>query len=159
MRNLVYIFLALFVLTACEFEDVQFKGIAGFRFGKLEGKTITCELDVKVENPNNYNLKVKPSKLEVYIENQVVGNLYLVKKAKIKRKRESVVTLPLKGELADGAMLSLVNFALKDKVTIRLKGQVKGGVAFISKKIDVDKSLTVPGNKLNLQDLMKGLKN
>lgn len=159
MRKIGYLFLTLFILSSCEFEDVQFKGLAGFRFGKLEGKTITCELDVKLENPNNYNLKIKPSKLEVYIENQVIGNLYLLKKAKIKRKRESVVTLPLKGELADGAMLSLVNFAMKETVTIRLKGQIKGGVAFVSKKIDVDKSLSVPGSKLNLQDLMKGLKN
>ncbi len=159
MRKLLFLLCTLLLVTGCEFEDVAFKGISGFRFGKLEGKELTFELDVKMENPNAFKVKVKPSMLQVFVEDQVIGNIYLLKKAKMKRKSTTEITLPMKLELENGAMFSLLKFATRETVTLRLKGKIKGGVSIFSKKVEVDKSLNVPGSKLNLQELMKGFKN
>jgi LEA14-like dessication related protein len=123
------------------------EGITGF---KIDGKTINFNAGVKVSNPNWFAIKVKRSTVDVYVEEQYMGKVSLEKKIKLKAKRESILQFPLKAELEDGAMFTMLRYASKENVNVRIKGKVKGGVWFFSKKIEIDETRQVSGKDLQL---------
>lgn len=113
-----------------------------------EGNEIKFNAGVKVYNPNWFGVKLKKSKVEVYLEDQYMGILSLEKKAKMKANRESTIEFPLKMALEDGALITALKYSMKDEVNLIVKGKVKGGVWIISKKIEVTDTIKVPGKNL-----------
>ena len=121
----------------------------------IDGKTINFNAGVKVSNPNWFAIKVKRSTVDVYVEEQYMGKVSLEKKVKLKAKRESILQFPLKAELEDGAMFTMLRYASKENVNVRIKGKVKGGVWFFSKKIEIDETRQVSGKELQLNQIGK----
>ena len=50
--------------------------------------------------------------------------------------------------LEDGALITALKYSMKDEVNLIVKGKVKGGVWIISKKIEVNDTIKVPGKNL-----------
>lgn len=153
-----YLFLGLIsvlLTSSCAIENPEFLGSEKMEGFKIDGKTITFNAGVKMSNPNWFAVKIKRSMLDVYVEEQYMGKVSLEKKVKLKAKRESVLQFPLKAELEDGAMFTILRYASKETVNVRLKGKVKGGVWFFSKKIEIDETRQVSGKSLQLNQLGK----
>lgn len=153
-----FLFLALvsvFLVSSCALESPEFLGSEGMEGFKIDGKTITFNAGVKVSNPNWFAIKVKRSTVDVYVEEQYMGKVSLEKKVKLKAKRESILQFPLKAELEDGAMFTMLRYASKENVNVRIKGKVKGGVWFFSKKIEIDETRQVSGKELQLNQIGK----
>lgn len=142
--------LCLLIGSCANFEEPEFRGSEGMKLEKMEGKKITFTAGAKVYNPNWFAIKIKPSHVEVYIEDQLMGEIHLDKKVKMKAKSESSLIFPLIGELEDGAMITLMRYSGKENVRLRIKGKVKGGVWIFSKKFEVDETRTVSGKDLKL---------
>jgi LEA14-like dessication related protein len=151
MKNILIVsFLAAIISSCANFEEPEFISSNGLKMGKIEGKKISITADVVVANPNWFGIKIKPSNLDVYIENQYMGKIYLEKKVKMKAKRESTLSMDLRAELADGAMITALKYANKENVKVHLTGKVKGGVWLFSKKIAIDETKTISGKNLKL---------
>lgn len=151
MRQFFWIIIVTLTLVSCaSYEDIELKGTENFKMGKLEGKKLSIEFDARLLNANAYTIKVKPCDLEVFIEDQYMGMLHLNEKIKIKRKSETAVTIPLTVELGPGALLKLATLRMKKTVKLRLKGTVKGGVWFISKKEQIDEVREISTENLKL---------
>jgi len=152
IKNTSWIFaLAIFAASCTSYKDVEFKGTENFQLGKLDGKKISISFDAKLNNQNAYTIKIKPSDLDVYIDNVQVGTVHLDEKVKIKRKSEALVEIPLTVELGPGALINLSMIMLKKTVNVRLTGDVKGGVWFLSKKQRIDETREISTDKLKLQ--------
>lgn len=150
-KSLFFTVLLGFILTSCaNFEEPEFRGSEGMKLEKMEGKKISFTAGVTVYNPNWFGIKIKPSNVEVYIEDQFMGKIYLDKKVKMKAKSESLLSFPLFGELEDGAMITLLRYANAENVRIHIKGKVKGGVFIFSKKFEIDETRTISGKNLKL---------
>lgn len=141
---------ALFVVSCASYKDVEFRGTENFKVGKLEGKKMSFTFDARLFNDNGYALKIKPCDLDVFIEGQHMGVVHLDHKVKIKRKRESLVHVPLTVELGPGALVKLALMKLKKKVNVRLVGTVKGGVWIFSKKEQIDETREISTDNLKL---------
>jgi len=151
MKKFLFILTAFVLLTGCAtFQEPEFRGSEGVKMDKMDGKEITLSANVKVYNPNWYALKIKPSTVDVYLEDKLMGTIELTKTVKMKGKQETSLSLPLLATLEDGAMFTALRYATKDQVKVRIKGKVKGGVFFVSKKMDVDETKTISGKDLNL---------
>lgn len=151
MKNIFFAFSLFFVLTSCAtFQEPEFRKLDDMHLGKIDGKAINFTVDATVFNPNWYALKVKKSNVDVFLEGQLIGKLYLDDKVKMKGKGESNLSVPMRMELVEGAMITLMRYALKSNVQLRLTGKVKGGVFFISKKFPVDEQRTVSGKDLRI---------
>ena len=96
--------------------------------GKRE--KVSFNLKATLENPNGYALKIKPCSLDVFVEKRKLGVLCLEKKIKLKAKRENNLTAPISVKLSGGAMFTLMKYAKRDSVSVRLQGEIKGGVCF-----------------------------
>lgn len=154
--TIFYSLILLLLLSSCAVEAPEFIGSDGFKMDKMDGKEILFTAGVKVNNPNWFGIKIKRSAVDVYIEDQLMGKVQLEKKVKMKAKRESTLTLPLKAVLEDGALITMMRYASKENVNVRIKGKVKGGVWIFSKKIEIDEKRQISGKDLSPGGLMNG---
>lgn len=142
----------LFVFNACSYENVQFKNAESFKIKKLEGKKLSLSFDAILNNPNSYNLKVKPSTFDLYINGDHIGIINLDEKVKIIKRSEGSVSVPITAELLNGALPKLIAGALKKTATVRIVGTIKGGTSIFSKKKKIDET-----REISLRDLDFGL--
>ena len=133
-------------LTACKFHSPEFRGEEKFSFEGKEGNEIKLTAGGKVYNGNWFGIKVKPSELDLYVDNEYLGKVHLDKKVKMKAKRETMLEAPLTLKPDAGALLKAVKLVMKNDLEIRLKGNVKGGVFIFSKKFEIDETTTIKGN-------------
>ena len=143
MKYIVAIGIVVSFLTSCTFYEPEMRGGENFKLEKMEGKEVKFSAGAKVYNGNWFALKVKPSVLDLYIDDKYMGKVYLLKKIKMKGKSETEVEGDFLAELEGNAMLKALGLALKGEVDVRLTGKIKGGVFFISKKFDYDETKTV----------------
>jgi LEA14-like dessication related protein len=147
------------ILGACApFKEPVFKKFDGFEMGKMDGQNVNFQLKSTIYNPNWFALKIKPSMLEVTVDDKKFGNLYLDKKLKIKAKKETLIVAPMHAELENGAMMRMMGMMLRDSVRVKLEGDVKGGVFFIYKKFPVELTRAVSPKGLNPMKSMNPFK-
>ena len=145
MKVLVALLSFFLLLQSCaSLEEPEYRGQETFKLESVEGKKVAFLAGATIYNPNGFAIKIKPSKFEVFVENDRVGTVQLEKKVKLKKKSESVLSAPFSAELIDGALLKAMKQVGKQEVSIRLKGKAKAGVFLFSKKMDVDRTINVP---------------
>lgn len=153
----IFYFLLLTIgLTSCvTFKEPEFKSMDGYTFDGIEGNKVKFTVKATVYNPNFYTLKVKPSKLNIYADEQLYGVLNLEKTQKMKRKKDTKLEVPFRLDMEDGAMMGMMLLMRKDKVKVQIDGKVKGGVYFISKKFPLNYEQTISPKELGLKNMIK----
>ena len=140
-KKRIYFLAIIFLVSSCfDYDDIDFKGIDNFKMEKFEGQKISFSMDVVLENPNSFSVKIKPSVVDVYLDDNLIGKTYLDQKVKIIKRKENSYFVPLHVELEDGLLIKLMKLSLKDKVKLRLVGNIKGSIYGISKKVKIDES-------------------
>lgn len=147
--QLIYWASILILLASCGFQQPVFKKYEGFDMGKMDTKTISFTVKASIYNPNWYALKVKPSSLEISTSDGKIGVIHLDEKIKMKGRKETSIVAPMHIDLEKGIMMKLMSFGLKDSVKINLKGDVRGGILFITKKIPMEFSRSISPKDLN----------
>ncbi len=128
-------------LTSCfDYEDVEFRGVQNVGLeGRSEGN-ITLRIDMKVNNPNNYNIKIKKSALDVYVNGSKVGRTKMKNNIVLKKNYQEVYPLYLslsEKELKSSALSAIGSF-LKGSMKVRIKGDIKAKVYGVGKKFPID---------------------
>ena len=153
MRHLTLFFSLVLLLSSCacfDFSEPELRGNESVDVVKFSGQSVQFAAQAKIYNPNCFNLKVKPSDLELYVEDEFMGILHLDKKVKIKKRSETDIEALLTAELEDGALFKAMKYAGKSEIKVRLKGKVKGGVFIFSKKFEIDETKSIPGASLRM---------
>lgn len=148
MRNLFFLILLAAGMESCTFHEPAFNGGEKVSLQKMDGQQVKFTAGGIIENANWFGIKVKPSELDLYVEGDYFGKVSLDKKIKIKRKSNNYVEGSFTADLEDGAMMKALGLVRKDNVTVRLKGKAKAGVFIFSKKVELDKTKTIPGSIL-----------
>ena len=149
MRKILVFTLVFGLIASCGFQQPTFKSYEGVEMGKMDAQKVEFTIKAKVYNPNWYALKVKPSSLEISTSDGKIGVLHLDQKIKMKGRKEIPLVVPMHIDLEKGIMMKLMSFSLRDSVKINLKGDVRGGVLFITKKIPMEFSRSVSPKDLN----------
>ncbi|MCB9189570.1 MAG: LEA type 2 family protein [Flavobacteriales bacterium] len=142
----------MFSFQGCfDYEDVDFKGVQGVSVVERTDEVVKLQIDVKVDNPNNFKIKVKKSTLDIYINEKYIGKTSLDSKIVINKNSEEVYPIVLNADPKDliKAAMGSLGGLLKGSVKVRLKGDVKGSVYGVTRKVPVDFE-----EEINLKDLM-----
>ncbi len=133
------LFLAwLLILSACSiYKEPEFKELSGYKLTKIEGNEIRFNVEGIISNPNWYAIKIKKSSLDVFIENKKFGVISLDNKIKIKSKRDNNLSVPITLIMEPGSMVKMMGWALRDSLSMEIKGPLKAGVFFINHKFPV----------------------
>jgi LEA14-like dessication related protein len=149
MRKILVFTLVFGLIASCGFQQPTFKSYEGVEMGKMDAQKVSFTIKAKVYNPNWYALKVKPSSLEISTSDGKLGVLHLDEKIKMRGRKETLVIAPLHVELERGILLKMMAFSMQDSIKLNLKGDVRGGVFFFSKKIPMDFSRSISPRDLN----------
>jgi LEA14-like dessication related protein len=155
LKKISAIILLATFFVSCEFKDVDFRGLESYKVEKFENNELFLNVSFKLLNENGFKLKVKPSKLDLLVEDIEMGELILDKKIIFKKKSEGLYTTVLRIKLANGAMLSAMKFMSKKELRIRVKGKVKASAFCLSKKLPVDETKMVSSKDFNFRDFLK----
>ena len=142
------LFLVTALLLSSCIEEPHFKGFSNFKLAAYDNNVLLFNVDVLVNNPNKFGIKVKKSYLDVYVGESYIGKGKLTKAIKVKRKRESNLTIPVELALEKGALFKLIRLATAKKAMIRVEGLVRGSAMGIPKKVKVNKT-----KEVNIKDL------
>jgi LEA14-like dessication related protein len=149
--QLTFAFLFVFFLTGCiEKDDFEFKGIEDKEIVKINGKEILLNLKVRISNNSSFPIRIRPSDLQVFLDNDYISDVKLLKSVRIKSHKERVYEFPLKFNLSNGAIFKIAKSAFKKQLEVGLKGKLKLMSYGFPKKFDLDETITLDGAKLNL---------
>lgn len=137
----VFFFLTLLIsVSSCQYEEVKYLGVSNFSNFNQKDKEFFFHVDVKANNPNTYNIKIKPSTLDVYLDEKKIGVVHLDEKVKLVKKMEDVYTAKLRAQLDKIKILDIGTQILFKSPKLIFKGQVKAGTAFFYKRFDINES-------------------
>lgn len=146
--QLVFIFIIALCLGGC-FTAPEFKGVDKFKFEKFKNNELSFHLLIDLHNPNPYGIRVRRSKMDVFVNDDFIGEAKLTKSFKMKRKSTTNCLLPVTLSLEKGKAFKLLALAnVRRGVNIRLKGVLKASALLIPKRERIDQEQNV-----NLKDL------
>jgi LEA14-like dessication related protein len=141
LRIGLFTLFSIVFLTSCfDYEDIDFKGVQNIGLEGRSRGTITVRIDMKVNNPNNYNIKIKKSSLDVFVNGSKVGKTKMKNDVVLKKNHQDVYPLYLtfsEKELKSSALASIGSL-LTGKMKVRIKGDIKAKVYGIGKKFPID---------------------
>lgn len=155
MKKLIFLFILLFTISSCEsYKDIKLTKFEDVRVKKIDGKELDFEVDIYLENPNFYGIKVKDIKGELFVQNKLLGNVVLSDKVKIKRKSTNRYAIPLHIHLEEGVLIRFVQFALQKHVDIEFKGYAKGAIYGLPKTENFVFTKSIDGRFFNIKSLL-----
>ena len=117
MKKIVYSLILFLSLNSCiKIQDVEFKGMDGVKMERMENKKLVLKLGVKIENPNFVSIKVKPSVVDVFVNDELIGKAYLEESLKLIRKKEDTYFANVRIDLEDGALFKFVKYVTNNDV-------------------------------------------
>lgn len=152
-KSFLILIVAPLILTGCfSYKDLNFDGVENFKMGKIEEGSIDFGFDVKLENPNNYNIKIKPTDLQVFLGDNELGMARLDKKLVIKKNSKASYPVVINAKLLQAAgagFSSVMELATKKSANVRIVGPVKGSVYGVTRKMEVDETRSIDLGKIN----------
>ena len=141
LKHIVVGLLSIFLFTSCfEYEDVEFLGIDDYTIDKVNTEEVNITLKMKVKNPNNYNIKIKKSSFDIFLNGKELGKTKMKDDIKLAKNSTDVYEVVFESslkELSKGIFSSL-GMLLGGTSKLRIKGEVKAKAFGIGKKFDVD---------------------
>lgn len=139
----VYALLILvwFQSSSCKIQDVELEKFNDYNVTKTESDDYRIKINVRVNNPNSFNIKVKKTDLKLDINGNDAGPVNLVEPIRIIKRTSTDYDLIL---IADGKQIgkavarAAISIGLTGKANLTVKGWIKGKVYGIGKKIDIN---------------------
>jgi LEA14-like dessication related protein len=140
--KLISFFFLLILLTGCKFEPVSLSRIDNIKFGSIDflRGTITLDMGLKINNPNNYAVTIHSMDLNVNVNGASLGNVFVEDRVKIQKDTEMVYRVNVVAKITDilNAAPKITAAIAKKQADVILKGSIKAGVGPMRKKIEID---------------------
>ena len=140
LTKILFFFSILLLTGGCKLNEVQFKGIKGYKFVSASTESISMKIAFEVKNPSGFNIKVKPVNLDLYLDDKLVGDLKIDEKVKIKKRSDGIYEMPVTAFFDKGLPLSTI---MKGRVTAKIDGKIKAKVFIIGKKYEVNETMPI----------------
>jgi LEA14-like dessication related protein len=137
-------FALFFLLTGCfDYNDIVYHGVENVKLGKPSEGNTTLSFNINLDNPNIYNIKIKPSDLTIFMGDKELGEVHLKERLVIQKQTKKSYPVSVEAKLKDVAksgLIGLIELVTKKKVTIRFKGYIKGSIYGLTQKQFIDQT-------------------
>lgn len=142
IRKLVF---GLFIisLTACiRIEEVEIREIKSVKLLEFSDQGLLVESNIKIYNPNDYDIKVVGSDFNIEVNDHNIGNAHISSKLEIPASSNEFHSLRLKSsykDLRSGAIPNLIAITASgdDQLDFKVKGEIVGKVWWFKKRVEV----------------------
>lgn len=148
--KLLFLAFAISFFSSCvNYEEVEITDIKSLRLVELNNKELLVESEVKINNPNRFDIEVVDSDFDVKIENKDIGKANIASPLKLEGNSHDYHTLLLKSSMSnlkDNALMSLMAITAQGKSTINfeVEGFIEGKAMLVKKKVEVKHKGQVP---------------
>lgn len=150
MKTFSFLFL-LFLFSSCAtFEDPIEVVRNTMNMENLNLDEAALRFNTTIHNNTWTPIKIKPSTLELFVDGEKLGDLYIDEKIKLKSKKDTEVNTLVHVKFADGILGKLIRYRFKETAQLELRGKVKTTLLFVPVKIPVNYTKTISPKTLNL---------
>lgn len=135
-------------LSGCLYQDLEVLAVEDFSEVSLSSDGLKARMELDVFNPNPYAVNVVVADVQLYVGDEVVGDVVLPEGLSIRP--DARATVPLEVKTRDGALgkvlkNDLMNLLLGAEVTFQTRGSVKAKALGLTFSIPVrhQQSLTL----------------
>ena len=116
-------------LSGCFYQDLEVLEVEDFSRVSFSLKGMQAQMDVDVFNPNPYAVKVTDADVQLFVDDEVVGDVTLLETTSIRP--EARATVPLQVQTREGALRrvlknDLLNLISGTEVPFTAEGTVTG---------------------------------
>jgi len=128
------------ISVSCKYQQITVGKPAGLKVNEIKTGNVSLQVDLPVNNPNNFSFTLKKIDLDVYVGEINVGNVKRTQKTRIEAKSNDVHAVDVSFKPAEllGNSFKIVSELSRREIEIGVKGKVKVGRFIFSKNIDVD---------------------
>ena len=139
-RLLSGIFILLSFSSCIEYKDVEFLGITDYSINKLDTEDVRITLFLKIKNPNTYNIKIKKSAFDLYLNGKKLGKAKMLDDIKLEKNRSQVHEVVFEGDIKKitQGIFSNLGVLFGGTAKLRVTGKIKAKAYGIGEKFDVD---------------------
>jgi LEA14-like dessication related protein len=136
-------------LSCSGFGEIEVGDIEDVRFSKLALKSVEFEVQLTIDNPTAFRYRIIDVDLDVFINNEYLGNIRNVDNVLIPGRSSELYTFPLRAEFSSilGSALSMYRFYLDRNADIRVSGTITARSFPFTKKIPVNEATEVNMNR------------
>lgn len=150
MKTLSFL-LFLFLFSSCAtFEDPVEVVSYDMKMENLNLDEAALRFNTTIHNNTWTPIKIRPSTLELYVDGEKLGDVYLDEKIRLKSNKDNEVNALVHVKFADGILGKLIRYRFKETAQLELRGKVKTGLLFVPIKIPVNYSKVISPKNLNL---------
>ena len=150
MKTLSFL-LFLFLFSSCAtFEDPVEVVSYDMKMENLNLDEAALRFNTTIHNNTWTPIKIKPSTLELYVDGEKLGDVYLDEKIRLKSNKDNEVNTLVYVKFADGILGKLIRYRFKETAQLELRGKVETGLLFVPIKIPVNYSKVISPKNLNL---------
>jgi LEA14-like dessication related protein len=150
MKTLSFLFLLFFFSSCATFEDPIELVSSTMKMENLNLDEAALRFNTTIHNNTWTPIKIKPSTLELFVDGEKLGDLYIDEKIRLKSKKDTDVNTLVYVKFADGILGKLIRYRFKDTAQLEVRGKVKTGLLFVPVKIPVNYTKTIFPKTLNL---------
>lgn len=148
LKYLVFFSLLAVFFTSCvDYTDVEIIGLKGLQLEKINQSGIKAKVSLQIKNPNNYNISIVNSDLDLYVNGNKLGKAELKNKIILKKNSNEINQFIVESNFTNAGMAvlpSLLSAITKKNIPLKIVGTIKGKAFWVTKKIPVEFSENVP---------------
>lgn len=133
--------------TSCNYKDVEVVNIDKVKLGKIKSDYITLDTKIRINNPNNYKIKIAKYDLDIIINKQsfrmTEPNADIVVPKKYSGTISVPVTMKSKDVLSFRTITTMYKLFTSKKVNVEANGTVSIKFLIFSKKIKVNEKKSI----------------
>lgn len=150
LRKNLYLLLLFFLIISCgRINEIEIQDIKNLKFGGFREKNANLNVEILINNPSSYKIKIKEFEIKIIADNRYIGKLLLAENFQILPKSREWYTVTLDVKIMD--ILSIANIYNKylegEDINLHLQGFIIAKTSFFSKKNSIDKEYVLNINK------------
>lgn len=147
--SIFLLMLVLLMVSGCEFKDVKLENVQGFKINSIHDGHLKGTISLVLTNPNSFPITVKSGEFDIYSGQVKMGDAKLSKSFKIKSDVTDTYEVELEGSMGEmlaAGISGLAGLISGKKPQMTVKGEMKAGNLFYSKKFPVEITTEMPIN-------------
>ena len=141
MRHILLVLGVIILGTSCAYKNVELVEVASVHVDEFSSTNVQVTASLVLKNPNDFEINIKDSDLDLYINDYKVARADIKKRIKIPENTVMAHDLVFDSSLEDvggGVLRSLVSVIARGIVKIGIKGSVNATAYKMTEKVPVD---------------------
>ena len=141
MRHLLLALSMIILSTSCAYKNVELVEVGSVHVDEFSSANVQITASLVLKNPNDFEVIIKDSDLNLYVNDYKVARARIKKRIKIPQNTVMTHDLVFDSSLEDvggGVLRSLVSVISRGVVKIGIKGSVNATAYNMTEKVPVD---------------------